>query len=41
MSPSHARGSRGIDEFSEFLDAPTQIRIAYCAYLNQVDVTLK
>ena len=41
MSASHARGSRGIDELAGFLDAPTQVRIAYCARLNQVDVALK
>ena len=41
MSASHARGSRGIDELSRFLNSPTQERIAYCAHLNQVDLTLK
>ena len=41
MPASHARGSRGIDELGGFLDTPTQVRIAYCARLNQVDVALK
>jgi hypothetical protein len=41
MSASHARGSRGIDEFSRFLDSPTQVRVARCAQLNEVDPTPK
>jgi hypothetical protein len=28
MSASHARGSRGIDELSRFLDSPMQVRTA-------------
>ena len=39
MSASQARGSRGIDELSRFLNSPTQVRITYCAHLNQVDLT--
>jgi hypothetical protein len=41
MSASHARGSRGINKLSRFLNSPTQVRVAYRAYLNQVDLTLK
>ena len=41
MSASHARGSRGIDELSRFLDSPTQVRVANCAHLNKVDPTSK
>ena len=41
MSASHARGSRGIDELSRFLDSPTQVRVANCAQLNKVDPTSK
>ena len=41
MSASRARGSRGIDELSRFFDSPTQVRIANCAQLNEVDPTPK
>jgi hypothetical protein len=41
MSASHARGSRGIDEPSRFLDSPTQVRVTNCAQLNNVDPTSK
>lgn len=41
MSASHARGSRGIDQLSRFIDSATQVRIAYCSHLNEVDPTLK
>ena len=41
MSASHARGSRGIDELSRFLDSPTQVRVANCAQLKKVDPTSK
>ena len=41
MSASHARGSRGIDELSRFLDSPTQVRVANGAQLNKVDPTSK
>src|SRR5262245_47799271 len=37
MSASHARGSRGIDQLSRFLNSTKQIGIAYRAHLDQVD----
>jgi hypothetical protein len=42
MSASHARGSRGIDELSRFLDSPTQVRVTNCAPSStRVDPTSK